>query len=53
LRFSILLVWNGLGDLAKELRYARRYSGIAGLKLELGTEPFRRHRAESSFDARR
>jgi len=34
------VLWNGLGDLASELRYARRHSGIVGLKLELGTVPF-------------
>jgi len=31
---------NGLGDLARELRYAQRHSGIAGLRLVPGTEPF-------------
>ena len=31
---------NGVGDLAKELRYARRHSGITGLHLVRGTEPF-------------
>ncbi|RHW24589.1 hypothetical protein D0Z08_24030 [Nocardioides immobilis] len=34
------VLWNGLGDLASELRYARRHSGIVGLKLEVGTIPF-------------
>jgi hypothetical protein len=46
LSFGILFVWNGLGDLAQELVYARRHSGIKGLRLELGTQPFREHRAE-------
>ena len=31
---------NGLGDLQRELRYAQRHSGIAGLRLVPGTEPF-------------
>jgi hypothetical protein len=31
---------NGLGDLRHELRYAQRHSGIAGLRLVPGTEPF-------------
>ena len=31
---------NGLGDLKRELRYAREHSGIAGLRLVRGTEPF-------------
>jgi hypothetical protein len=31
---------NGLGDLQRELRYAKRHSGIAGLHLVPGTEPF-------------
>lgn len=31
---------NGLGDLRKELRYAKRHSGIRGLRLVPGTEPF-------------
>lgn len=37
------VMWNGLGDLSMELRYARRHSGIDGLRLELGTERFRTH----------
>lgn len=41
LRLGPLLVWNGLSDLSRELAYARRHSGIEGLRLELGTEPFR------------
>ena len=31
---------NGLGDLQRELRYAQRHSGITGLRLVRGTEPF-------------
>ncbi len=31
---------NGVGDLAKELGYAQAHSGIAGLSLVHGTEPF-------------
>jgi hypothetical protein len=31
---------NNIGDLAKELRFAQRHSGIAGLRLTRGTEPF-------------
>ena len=31
---------NNIGDLAKELAYAQANSGISGLKLALGTEPF-------------
>lgn len=31
---------NGVGDLSRELDYAQRFSGIAGLQLALGTEPF-------------
>lgn len=31
---------NNIGDLAHELAYAQQYSGIAGLDLVLGTEPF-------------
>ena len=31
---------NGLGDLQRELRYAKRHSGIAGLHLVPGTAPF-------------
>jgi hypothetical protein len=31
---------NGLGDLAKELSFAKRHSGIAGLRLVRGTVPF-------------
>ena len=31
---------NGVGDLASELAYAQQFSGIAGLELALGTEPF-------------
>lgn len=31
---------NGVGDLSRELTYAQQYSGIAGLTLAAGTEPF-------------
>ena len=31
---------NNIGDLAKELRFAQRHSGIEGLRLVRGTEPF-------------
>ena len=31
---------NNIGDLAHELAYAQAHSGIAGLRLVLGTEPF-------------
>ncbi|ANH36528.1 hypothetical protein I601_0074 [Nocardioides dokdonensis FR1436] len=31
---------NGVGDLASELDFARRHSGIPGLRLASGTEPF-------------
>ena len=31
---------NGVGDLSRELAFAQATSGIAGLKLALGTEPF-------------
>lgn len=31
---------NGLGNLARELRFARQHSGIDGLRLVRGTEPF-------------
>ena len=31
---------NNIGDLAKELAYAQQHSGIAGLQLVNGTEPF-------------
>ena len=53
LRFGILFVWNGLSDLARELAYARRHSGIVGLRLELGTEPFRHRRAAASINTHR
>ncbi|HSE70250.1 MAG TPA: hypothetical protein VLA97_05795 [Nocardioidaceae bacterium] len=32
---------NGVGDLRRELRFAQRHSGIAGLRLVHGTRPFR------------
>ena len=31
---------NNIGDLAKELAFAQAHSGIAGLSLVRGTEPF-------------
>ena len=31
---------NNIGDLAKELAFAQAHSGIAGLRLVHGTEPF-------------
>lgn len=31
---------NNIGDLARELAFAQQHSGIAGLELALGTEPF-------------
>ena len=31
---------NNIGDFAHELAYAQQHSGIAGLELALGTEPF-------------
>jgi len=31
---------NGVGDLSKELAFAQSHSGIAGLQLAVGTEPF-------------
>ena len=31
---------NNIGDLAKELAFAKRHSGISGLRLVKGTEPF-------------
>ena len=33
---------NNIGDMSRELAYARQNSGIKGLRLALGTEPFRR-----------
>jgi hypothetical protein len=48
LAISRLLV-NRLGDLREELAYARRNSGIRGLKLELGTAPFNRVRAADAL----
>ena len=44
LAFSMPMA-NTIGDLPKELDYARKHSGIKGLKLELGTEPFNEERA--------
>ena len=31
---------NNIGDLSKELAFAQQHSGIQGLRLALGTEPF-------------
>ena len=31
---------NNIGDLERELAFAQQHSGIAGLELALGTEPF-------------
>jgi len=45
LSFGVVFVWNGLGDLSRELAYARRHSGIKGLRLEVGTVPFHERRA--------
>jgi hypothetical protein len=42
------VVYNQLGDLFHELAFARKHSGIPGLRLELGTVPFRRQRAEAA-----
>ena len=47
LSFGIVFVWNGLGDLPRELAYARRHSGIEGLRLEVGTVPFHHSRARA------
>ncbi|WP_183093936.1 trypsin-like peptidase domain-containing protein [Nocardioides stalactiti] len=54
LSIGVLFVWNGLGDLRRELAYARKHSGIKGLRLEMGTSPFRYERARtwSSGDPR-
>ncbi|MBF6300962.1 hypothetical protein IU459_25945 [Nocardia amamiensis] len=35
---------NHLGDINRELAYARAHSGISGLRLVLGTEPFNHNR---------
>ncbi|MEU6187565.1 hypothetical protein [Nocardia sp. NPDC047038] len=35
-----LHVVNNIGDVDHELRYARAHSGISGLRLVLGAEPF-------------
>jgi hypothetical protein len=40
LTLAPLPLTNGVGDLAHQLRYAQRHSGIPGLRLVLGTEPF-------------
>jgi hypothetical protein len=41
LGLSIPIV-NATGDIARELRYAQQHSGIKGLRLVLGTRPFRK-----------
>ena len=38
--FAPLAASNGVGDLARELAFARRHSGIAGLRLVPGTKGF-------------
>ena len=40
LQIAPLVGSNGVGDLAKELAYANRHSGLSGVTLEPGTEPF-------------
>jgi hypothetical protein len=35
---------DNIGDIGHELAYAQAHSGIAGLKLVLGTEPFTANR---------
>ncbi|WP_245672105.1 hypothetical protein [Nocardia anaemiae] len=35
-----LPIVNNIGDISRELAYARAHSGISGLRLVLGTEPF-------------
>lgn len=35
-----LPIINNIGDISRELAYAWAHSGIAGLRLVLGTEPF-------------
>lgn len=40
LALAPLVLSNGVGDLAHELAYAQAHSGIAGLRLVNGTEPF-------------
>ncbi|CBQ72247.1 conserved hypothetical protein [Sporisorium reilianum SRZ2] len=40
LQFAPLPASNGVGDLAKELAYARTFSDFAGVQLALGTAPF-------------
>jgi hypothetical protein len=53
LSLGVIFVWNGLGDLPRELAYARRHSGIEGLRLEVGTVPFHRRRADAWSDGSR
>jgi hypothetical protein len=36
-----LALSNGVGDLSRELAYARTYGGLGNVQLALGTEPFR------------
>jgi hypothetical protein len=40
LQIAPLVGSNGVGDLAKELAYANQHSGLSGVRLEPGTEPF-------------
>jgi hypothetical protein len=40
LQIAPLVGSNGVGDLANELAYANQHSGLAGVKLVPGTEPF-------------
>jgi hypothetical protein len=40
LQLAPLVGSNGVGDLAKELQYANQHSGLSGLRLVPGTEPF-------------
>ena len=47
LRISYALI-NAIGDLHRELTYARKYSGLRGLRLELGTMPFDPYRPVTS-----
>ncbi|WP_182379782.1 hypothetical protein [Nocardioides sp. WS12] len=42
------VLYNVLGDLLRELEYAREHSGIRDLRLELGTVPFDQERAEDA-----
>ncbi len=40
LQFAPLPASNGVGDLAKELAYARTFADFAGVQLATGTAPF-------------